>query len=307
VVAVLATVTTGYMFFLLTRLPVWDFGSWLVALTLLTFAVAATFAGTRMVGLASRTAAEAYGAGLARRHGEELAAANAALQEARDKAELLGRLIVHDLRSPVATITLGLGVLGEALGRLQPPPAEALDALEMSRAEARRLGDMLGDLLAVSRLEEGVRARRVPVEVPPLVAACARGVEAQASREGVSLTSRVPDGLVAPLDAPLVRRMLENLAGNALRHVGAGDRIEISAEGAGGSLRLAVRNSGPPVPEEVRGRLFEKHVSGEARSWRHQGLGLHFCRLAAEAHGGTIALVDRAGWSVSFEAELPLD
>ena len=99
--------------------------------------------------------------------------------------------------------------------------------------------------------------------------------------------------------------MIENLVGNAFRHLDRGDRLELAAEPAGEALRLAVRNSGPPVPRELRDRLFEKEVSGDARHWGHAGLGLYFCSLAAEAHGGRIALAERPGWNVSFEVELP--
>jgi len=89
-----------------------------------------------------------------------------------------------------------------------------------------------------------------------------------------------------------------------VRFVGPGDRVELAAEG-GERLRLAVRNSGPPVPPEVRARLFERHATHGRRAWHNAGLGLYLCRLAAEAHGGSIALADRPGWNVSFEVEIP--
>jgi two-component system heavy metal sensor histidine kinase CusS len=104
----------------------------------------------------------------------------------------------------------------------------------------------------------------------------------------------------------MARRLLENLVANAVRHVGAGDRVELAAEVEGGLLRLAVRNSGPPVPPEARARLFEKHSTHGRRAWHNAGLGLHLCRLVAEGHGGRIGLVERPGWNVSFEAAFPL-
>jgi signal transduction histidine kinase len=55
----------------------------------------------------------------------------------------------------------------------------------------------------------------------------------------------------------------------------------------------------------MRGRLFDRFVTGERREWQNAGLGLYLCRLVAEAHSGSIELVDVPGWNVSFEARLP--
>ena len=305
VVAALSTFAVVYLAFLLTRLPAWDSGSWLMVVTLAAFAAAATFAGTRMVGLASRTAAEAYGAGLLRLHAGELADANSALREARARAELLTRLIVHDLRSPVTAVVTGLEVIERAITRAAARDPIAREALSVSGSEARRLAGMISDLLAVDRLEEGVRAQRGGTDVAALLSEVVRAHEAQAERAGVAMALLVPPGLSASVDPALVRRMLENLVGNAFRHLDRGDRLELAAEPAGEALRLAVRNSGPPVPRDMRERIFEKDVSGEARHWGHAGLGLYFCSLAAAAHGGRIALAERPGWNVSFEVELP--
>ena len=59
-----------------------------------------------------------------------------------------------------------------------------------------------------------------------------------------------------------------------------------------------------PIPPEARTKLFEKYATKGRREWHNAGLGLYLCKLVAEAHRGTIALVDRKGWSVSFEALL---
>jgi len=304
VVAALSVFSVGYMAFLLTRLPAWDSGSWLILLTLTAFAFGATFAGTRMVGLASRSAAEAYGSGLLRRHADELGETNAALREARGRAELLTRLIVHDLRSPLTSVVTGLEVVEQAMARARERNDDAREALALSGREARRLAGMVSDLLAVGRLEEGMRAQRSDADVAGLVAEVARAHTAQAERAGVVLSVVAPAALRASIDAALARRLLENLVGNALRHLDAGDRLELAAEADGELLRLAVRNTGPAVPAALREKIFEKDVSGAGADWSHAGLGLHFCSLAAAAHGGRITLAERQGWNVSFEAEL---
>jgi signal transduction histidine kinase len=126
------------------------------------------------------------------------------------------------------------------------------------------------------------------------------------ARSGATLEHVAPPDAAASLDEALVRRLLDNLVVNASRHVGEGDRVQVAAEVDGGRLRLAVRNTGPAVPPDARGRLFDKHFTEGRRQWHNAGLGLHLCRLVATLHGGDIALVDRPGWSVAFEAEWPL-
>jgi signal transduction histidine kinase len=163
---------------------------------------------------------------------------------------------------------------------------------------------MISDLLAVGRLEEGMRAQRSDADVAALVAEVAGAHAAQAGRAGVALSVAVAAGLRASIDPGLARRLLENLAGNALRHLDTGDRLELAAELDGERLRLAVRNSGPEVPAALREKIFEKDVSGAGADWSHAGLGLYFCSLAAAAHGGGITLAERPGWNVSFEVEL---
>jgi signal transduction histidine kinase len=162
---------------------------------------------------------------------------------------------------------------------------------------------MIGQLLVISRLEGGAGAALAQTALQPLVESVAAGVGPALARGGVRLEISVAEGLSFQLDAELVRRLLENLLMNASRHVGSGDRIELRAERTGAGLLLAVRNSGPPLPAALRERLFEKYQAGGER--QGAGLGLYLCRLVAEAHRGALALRERAGWNVSFEAELP--
>ncbi|HTP50248.1 MAG TPA: HAMP domain-containing sensor histidine kinase [Anaeromyxobacteraceae bacterium] len=269
-----------------------------ILVTLVAFSLAVTWAGARLVDLAARTAVEAYSGKVIRRHRDELQRAEEALRRAQAQAQTLTQLIVHDLRNPVATVGLSLEALGPAV---ELP--EAAEALQIAREETERLSEMIGDLLVVSRLEEGLAAEAAPVEVKPLLVSAVRAAEARAG-SAVRLEVRAPEAR-ASLDGPLVRRMIDNLLSNAIRHVGEGDRIELSAEPLDAGLRIAVRNTGPPVPEEARAYIFEKHVSQGRRDWRNAGLGLYLCRLVAEAHGGSIAVRDRPGWNVSFEADLP--
>jgi signal transduction histidine kinase len=279
-----------------------------VALTLGAFAAVAAWGGARMVRLASATAAERLAARIARRKVEDALAAQAeaaaerdALLDARQVSEEISAAIVHDLKNPLATL-LQYAALVEAQLQEAGAPPQVLADLKLVGDEGRRLAKLIGDLLLVHRLERGgLQLRREPVPVAVLLERVAEAHRPRARQRGVTVEVAVPAGLVASIDSELTLRFLENLVTNALRHVGEGDRIALAAEASGEGLRLAVRNSGPPVPPEARQKLFEKYATKGKREWHNAGLGLYLCRLVTEAHGGRCELVERAGWSVSFE------
>ena len=274
------------------------------------FTVGLTLAGARIVNATARAALEAHAGAEARWHRDALAAAHAqlrvaheALRAAHEEAEALSALIVHDLRNPLASVHANLETLQDDLPPGRHPSREAA---EIAIAEVRRVSGMTQDLLLVARLERHEVRAASPVVVSDLVDEVAQAMRPVVARSGASLSVALEPAAPVRIavEAALVRRALDNLVVNAARHVGPGDRVALAAEpGADGELRLAVRNSGPAVPPEARARLFEKHGGG--LRWDSSGLGLYLCRLVAARHGGSIALVDRPGWSVSFELSLP--
>jgi signal transduction histidine kinase len=280
-----------------------------VGVTIAVFAGVAAWAGERMVRLASSTVADQHSAWIAQRRVEEALAAQAeaaaqrdALLDARNVSEELSAAIVHDLKNPLATL-LQYAALAEAQLQEAGAAPQVLADLRLVGDEGRRLAKLIGDLLLVHRLERGGLAlRREQTPIPLLLERVAESYRPRARDRGVTILVAGAAGLTAALDPDLTLRLLENLVSNALRYVGEGDRIELAAEKTGDGIRLAVRNSGVPVPPEARGKLFEKYVSKGRREWHNAGLGLYLCRLVAEAHGGACQLVDRPGWGVSFEA-----
>ncbi len=276
------------------------------------FALVAIWTGVRMVRLAAGLAVEQTTAELAERHAQALESAHAEVAAQRDRlisaqneAEALAQVIVHDLKNPLATLLQSVALAENEL-KAVPGSANLLDYLGHAGDEGRRLSKLIGDLLLVYRLEQGVMApARENVPVALLLDGVAQRFRARAAERGVRLELQVEEDLMAAVDLDLAQRLLENLLANAMRHVGRGDHVSLEARAAAGELRLAVRNSGPPVPEELRQNLFRRFVTGGLREWHNAGLGLYLCRLVAEAHGGTIALVDRPGWNVSFEIAIP--
>jgi len=269
------------------------------------FGATISMAGSRFVFLAAHAAMEARSAEEAHRHGMEMLAANKALRAAQAEAEALSAVIVHDLRNALTSIWANLE---EVRDTLLSSNASGREAIDFAVGELRRVSDMTGDLLLVARLESRPTLLTSTVSVDELLRDLERAFAPLVRRAGASFEWRRTGDAPAkvPADPQLIRRLLDNLLSNAARHVSKGDRIEITAELDGDRLRLAVRNSGPPVPPETRAQLFEKHATSGTRGWANMGLGLYMCRLVAGQHGGSIALVDRPGWNVSFEVTLPV-
>ena len=277
------------------------------------FAAVAIWASRWMVRLATERAVTEATGSMAAHHARAMEAAHAEIAAQRDRlvaaqneAEALAQLIVHDLKNPLAAL-LQYVSLAEAELKMVPGATGLVDYLGHASAEGHRLSKLIGDLLLVYRLERGVMApAREQVPLALVLLSVVRRHALRAEERGVVVEVEADEDLVVPADLDLLQRMLENLLSNALRHVGRGDRVRMDARLTDGSLRIAVRNSGPPVAPELRGRLFDRFVSGGRREWQNAGLGLYLCRLVAEAHAGSIALVDVPGWNVSFEVNMPV-
>src|SRR4029450_954345 len=106
----------------------------------------------------------------------------------------------------------------------------------------------------------------------------------------------------------LVRRVLDNLVSNAIKHTPTGGRVRVQARGTSGGVRVTVADEGPGVPPEARQSIFEKFGAVATRSsqqYHSVGLGLAFCRLAVQGHGGTIGVDSNQARGGVFWFELP--
>jgi len=224
-----------------------------------------------------------------------------ALEQLRDD---MVQMIVHDMRSPLTALLLRLRFLGSPPATLSEQQAEDLRAAIQS---AQALTRMTDDLLDVSRLEEG----RMPVERSVWdLTRMARDVCAAlaAMDRDRSIDVESTAAIEATCDGGLVRRIMENLVSNGIRHTPAGSRLRVSIASADGRVRVAVDDEGDGVPQEARARIFEKFGTLETRHERIYpsfGVGLAFCKLAVEAQGGTIGLDSREPIGSTFWFELP--
>lgn len=224
------------------------------------------------------------------------------LQTFRDE---LSELIVHDLKSPLASLMSNLAFVESRF----PGDEEGRDAVADCRDSTARLLRMATELLDMSRLEEG-RLQPVLREVSArgLLDSAAHSRAHEMSFREIRVQVTGDRGLRVRLDADLVGRVIDNLIDNALRYTPREGRIHLDAAPGALGVRIAVLNSGPPIPLADRDRIFTKYervVGARGASTSNRGLGLYFCRLAIEAHGGRISIDDAGGTGARFLVDLP--
>ncbi len=224
-----------------------------------------------------------------------------ALEKLRDD---LVHMVVHDLRTPLSTLVANLEVLkAETQGVLQ---GESVNDLSAALGAAAVLRRMTNDLLDVSRLEAG----QMPVSRAPTdLVEVARQVCASLSALDRDRRLEV-HGEAAPVscDRELIHRVIENIVNNAIKHTPSGGRVCVSANVTAGAGRVTVEDEGPGVPASARLTIFDKFGALPARNERRHhsvGLGLAFCKLAVEAHGGRIGVEPGVERGSVFWFELP--
>ncbi|QCX27328.1 DUF4153 domain-containing protein [Nocardioides jishulii] len=192
--------------------------------------------------------------------------------------------VSHELRTPVAALSAQLENLAD--GVVEPTP----ERLGSTLASAERLGDLLADLLALSRLEAGVvDLDPVAVDLSSLVAGCAE--EVAAAGRDVDIEVDVPADMQVWADPVRLRQLLINGLDNAARHAPEGTAVEVHAGGGeDGSWWLEVLDAGAGVAPADRERVFERF--GTDAEGGGTGLGLAVSRWVARLHGGSLAFVD---------------
>jgi signal transduction histidine kinase len=196
----------------------------------------------------------------------------------------------HELRTPVAVLKAEL----EAAIRSQGDDASLRESLIAALEEADHLAQLAEDLLLIARAGDGLLpVSRAPADVGELLERTRHRFSDRAAEQGREIQVDVSGDLKASLDPVRVRQALGNLVDNALRH-GAGT-IRLSARQVGEAIEIDVGDEGPGVPPELGTRAFERFVRGAAtRTGSGAGLGLAIVRAIAEAHGGTVTIVERA-------------
>lgn len=217
---------------------------------------------------------------------------------------------MHDLKSPLTTIIATCDLIATDHG----DDKTLLEDVLSVRSAAQRINRMVLDLLDTRMAEDGaLEPARSHVDVGGLLEEVR---DAALGRMGTRDPRRVliggAEGLSVHADRDLLFRAVVNLLDNCVKYGPDDGRIWIEATPTESATRLiAVRDEGPGVPEHLRDSIFEKYARVEReegyRARDSRGLGLRFCRVVAEAHGGRIWVEDAEPIGARFCLELPTD
>jgi len=215
-------------------------------------------------------------------------------------------MIYHDLRSPLANVISSLDVLDTLLpeeGRTQRT------LLEIATHSTERIQRLVSSLLDIRRLESGQPiVNRQPTSIHTLAKNAIENVLPSINGKNQEVKLLLPDLLPeAWIDEDMIRRVVTNLLENAMKYTPAGSKIYLGASKRKKDVLMWVQDSGPGIAPGERERIFDKftrlHGSGGPKGF---GLGLAFCKLAIEAHGGQIWVEDGPVSGACFKFTLPV-
>ncbi|MBP7687985.1 MAG: PAS domain-containing protein, partial [Thermoflexales bacterium] len=229
------------------------------------------------------------------------------LQQLRDD---LTNTIVHDLRSPLSIILGSLYMLQQMVTPDQPDSDES-QALTLSIRSTNKLLNLINSLLDISKLKSGQALVELrPMSLDTLIHTSVMHLIPLAQEADIVIRQQIAQDLPRVLgDEDKLGRVLTNLLDNALKFTPANGQISVLAERWSVNpafVRCTVRDTGPGIPLEFRTRIFERFVQlpGHAGRRRGSGLGLSFCHLAVEAHGGQIWVDDAPDGGSEFSFTL---
>ena len=239
----------------------------------------------------------------------ELEAKNRELLTIQRFKESMTQMVVHDLKNPLAGLMGNIQLM--QMQRAQMPRGRQEELMQRSLDSGRQMARMIQNILEVAKLEEQkMPLRREAVAIGEVASEQAAELMSLSARDDIRLECEVAADL-PPMDADraLVSRILANLLSNAFKHTPSGGRIVVSARPEGEWISVSVRDDGEGIPSDLLPYIFEKFVAGESEDRRRQsydsGLGLTFCRLAVEAHGGRIGVESRPGEGTTVTFHLP--
>ncbi|HYC73133.1 MAG TPA: hybrid sensor histidine kinase/response regulator [Opitutaceae bacterium] len=237
-----------------------------------------------------------------RRLVEQLNQSNAA------KNRLMG-MVAHDLRNPLASIRGLADFLRD--GSVGAITAEQRDLVDNIFSASQSMLDLINELLDAAVVEAG--ELRVEIQPAPLAELLDKAValnNINAARKGTRIAADLagcPPSV--PMDPKKIRQVVDNLLSNAVKFSPPDSTVRLRVDAEPGRCTVAVRDQGPGVPEDERGKLFQDFGRTSVRPTAGEqsiGLGLAICRKIVEAHGGSIAAENQPGGGCIFKFSLPL-
>jgi len=237
------------------------------------------------------------------------AEALAAVQREKELSEMKSKFVStasHEFRTPLATMLSSAELLEHYSESLSP--AEKLNLLQTIQASAKRMSEMIDDVLTLGRAESGVLKLNLgPTNLREL---CGRVVSefriAQGRQHVITLDDRF-DRLEAYMDERLLRHILNNLLSNAVKYSPPGSEVTFSLARREEQAAIEIQDRGIGIPLEDQPRMFESfHRASNVEARPGTGLGLAIVKKAVELHGGEISLSSAVGSGTRFTVMLPL-
>ena len=229
------------------------------------------------------------------------------LERVRDD---LMKMIVHDLKTPLTSVLATLEMLAD--GDFGAVTTQQKSAIGDAETKSEDLLGLIDDILEVARIEEAnITLSPEPIAPGALLAELVYEWTHRFTQEGTTTSVSVADD--APIfsgDKGLIKRVFSNLIQNAVTHSSRPVHLELSARRSGQGVLFTVSDNGPGIPAEYHELIFRKFGQVEmprSPRTRSSGLGLTFCKLVVERHGGRIWLKSAEGQGSSFYIELPPD
>ena len=233
-------------------------------------------------------------------------------REARERAELAIRtreevlaIVSHDLRNPLNTIAMGAAALKDFAAE----EATRERYVQMIQRAIQRMNRLIEDLLDVVRLEGGQKLALdlAPLELAPVLAELAESFRAQAEPRQQAFVCELEPGLPTVLaDRHRLAQVVSNLVGNGLKFTPEGGRVELRAARVGEEVQVSVRDDGPGMTDEERGRIFDPYWQAGRTARLGAGLGLTISKGIVESHGGRLQVESVPGKGSTFTFTLPV-
>lgn len=241
---------------------------------------------------------------------EQLESRHTAFRDDERMKDRLTHMLVHDLKNPIGAIMGAIDFVRADAAKFLPVQHRQL--IEMAFEESQHLLHMTTNILDVRKMRDG----KLMLEPRPMTPATLQSVLMSSTDDiGAELRQRrtrwrIPDELlVFHADAEVLRRVFANLISNAVKHTPSNGRIQIEAKTAGDFVEFAVHDDGEGIPEEDLERIFNDFERSRVTNTTRfdTGMGLAFCKLAVEQHGGRIWARSARGRGSSFYFTLPLN
>jgi len=231
-------------------------------------------------------------------------------QQARLNRDLLSETLIHDLRSPISAVLSAVDVVEDAVSG-NDPSGIVKPALQIARRSALRVLSMVESMLEIARFQVGTIDLHLTMnDLRDLVDQILVEHSRQAIEYRIALVNEIPKDLPSiQVDQTKIIRVLSNLIDNAIKFTPSSGSVQICAQVVNDQcIEVQVRDTGPGIPEEYLEKIFERfsQIPGQAGRRRGSGLGLTYCRMAVEAHGGHIWVTSKGGIGSTFHFTLPI-